>query len=211
MLLEVRKLFAKYEFRPKGVIQVGAHEGQEVDTFLRMGLQHGLFFEPLPEPFADLCKAVSKMKHGRAIQVALGPDDGSVTMSVEHNPLNRGQSSSCLRPKLHTTMSPDVVFDSERSTPQRRLDTVLAELSPADAIFDFLCMDVQGYEGEVLRGAERALLDVKAIITEINCAELYEGCIQVGQLDEYLGSRGFRRFDTYMAHRWWGDALYMRT
>jgi hypothetical protein len=142
--------------------------------------------------------------------VALGPENGHVTMSVENHPENKGMSSSCLRQKLHTKMSPDVVFDRELVVPQRTLDSVLHEVILPGASFDFLCMDVQGYELEVLRGAERTLTGVRAIVTEINLAELYEGCVQVGELDRHLGERGFDRVETHMAHRWWGDACYLR-
>jgi FkbM family methyltransferase len=210
MLVDTAKIFALHRFRPKGVIQVGAHMGQEVDSFVAMGIEDALFFEPLPMPYAELLKKIVKVKRPRAFQVALGPEDGTVTMSVEHHPANKGMSSSCLRPKLHTQMSPDVVFDSELVVPQRTLDGVLKEVEIEGAVFDFLCMDVQGYEGAVLRGAEQTIRGIQAIVTEINCAELYEGCVQVGELDEYLAARGFKRVETYMVHRWWGDACYMR-
>ena len=44
---------------PKGILQVGASFGQEFKHFIDNGVTHGVFVEPLLEPFnhgADICR-----------------------------------------------------------------------------------------------------------------------------------------------------------
>lgn len=215
MLLDVKALFQAHGFKPQGVIQAGAHLGQEVLSFMEMGCKRGIFFEPLPTVLGELKAEVHKVfkDAGVVYAFALGENDGMVTMTTENNAKNRGMSSSCLEPELHPTMSPDIIFDGKLEVPVRKLDAVMSsiELLGHDVSgFDYLCMDVQGYEDRVLRGAEETLRHVRAITTEINRAEIYKGCARLEQLDAYLGERGFRRVALKMAHEWWGDALYLK-
>jgi len=76
----------------------------------------------------------------------------------------------------------------------------------------FTNIDVQGYELEVFKGGTETLKGIDAIYTEINKAELYEGCALVEDLDAFLKLHGFSRVGEwcpYEPHNW-GDALYTR-
>ena len=210
MLLKLDHLFALHGITPRGVLQAGAHIGQEVELFASLGITHGVFFEPLPHIFAELQPKMSLLHSGVAINCALGATSGTVTMHVEEHPRNRGMSSSCLKPNLHTTMSPEVVFSRTLDVPQKPLDHLLNESWFYAENYNYLCMDVQGYELEVLKGATEILPMIEVISTEINTEELYESCVQLPTLDAFLAERGFARISTHMAHKWWGDALYVR-
>ena len=91
------------------------------------------------------------------------------------------------------------------------------QVRPLDEImqgkeFNFLNIDVQGYELEVLRGAEICLENVYYIIVEVNKAELYQGCPMVEEIDDFLSGFGFSRVETEWRHNRekWGDALYVK-
>jgi len=75
---------------------------------------------------------------------------------------------------------------------------------------DFINMDVQGYELEVLKGGEKTLKSVKMVYCEVNRVELYENCVQVEELDAFLVERGFAMREIHWTARAWGDALYVR-
>ena len=54
------------------------------------------------------------------------------------------------------------------------------------------------------------LKDIDAIVTEVSCTELYEGCALIEDLDAFLLKQGFRRVNTIVNMFSWGDALYVR-
>jgi N-acetylglutamate synthase-like GNAT family acetyltransferase len=76
--------------------------------------------------------------------------------------------------------------------------------------FNFLNIDVQGVELQVIRSFGNAIRLMDYIYSEVNEAELYKGCCLVQEIDDYLDVFGFKRAETYMTPKQWGDALYVR-
>ena len=75
--------------------------------------------------------------------------------------------------------------------------------------FNFICIDVQGYELEVFKGATETLKHIDCIFSEVNNIELYEGCATIDKVDEFLGKNNFKRTVTTMVEdNSWGDAVY---
>jgi hypothetical protein len=75
---------------------------------------------------------------------------------------------------------------------------------------NFINIDVQGYELEVFKGSENLLNSIDYIITEVNRDEVYENCVRIESLDEFLSKYGFIRVETDWAGHTWGDALYIK-
>lgn len=71
-------------------------------------------------------------------------------------------------------------------------------------------MDVQGYEGEVLKGATETLKGIDVVYTEVNRGSTYKGNALIEEIDEMLSE--FTRVETYWpSPNWtWGDACYVR-
>ena len=80
---------------------------------------------------------------------------------------NDGQSSSLLKPDLHIKVQPQIEFKEKIKVTVKRFE----DLNINDA--DFLIMDVQGFELEVLKGFGKKLKDVQFIYT-VNRDYLYE-------------------------------------
>ena len=59
--------------------------------------------------------------------------------------------------------------------------------------YNFINIDVQGYELEVFKGSLKTLEKIDYIYSEVNKAELYEGCAQMNELDNFLGEYGFKK------------------
>ena len=76
--------------------------------------------------------------------------------------------------------------------------------------FNFLNIDVQGYELEVLKGGAKTLEGIDYIYTEINRAEVYENTPHVDELDSYLKPYGFIRVESDWTGDTWGDGLYIK-
>jgi hypothetical protein len=76
--------------------------------------------------------------------------------------------------------------------------------------YNFINIDVQGYELEVFKGGTETLKTIDYVYAEINKDELYKGCPMVEDLDVFLETFGFKRNETIMATPTWGDALYIK-
>ena len=98
-------------------------------------------------------------------------------------------SSSIYKPKERLDYHPSVTFDGFE-------DIVIKQFSDLKIRnVNFLNIDVQGYELEVLKGFHN-LDEIKYIKTEVNRKELYENSINVKDLDKYLKNYNFIRVET---------------
>ena len=189
----------------KGCIHIGAHEGQEYPLYKQLGISNLIFYEALPDNFAKLKQNVSNDFWVDIRNIALGNTNGTIEMHLE----DRGLSSSVLKPKHHLEQYPQIKFEKTETVQITRLDDEEFDRS----IYNFINIDVQGYELEVFKGAEETLKHIDLILTEINKEEMYEGCALIGEMDEYMSERGFQRIATYWQQdgETWGDGLYLRT
>jgi FkbM family methyltransferase len=202
MLLSFTGLRKKYNMDVKGIIHVGAHYGEEISEYIENGIQDIVLFEPLSECFDVLAQKVMTLNANiEGHQVALGSAPGTATMYLSDN---EKQSSSILKPKVHLTHHPHVKFNGTEEVEVDLLDN----FDTKD--YNFLNMDVQGYELEVLKGATETLKRVDYVYCEVNRDEVYEGNAYVEELDEFLSSYGMERVETSWEGQIWGDALYVK-
>ena len=202
MLLNLENLKLKYNLNIKGVIHIGAHVGQEMNTYKKINVPNVMFFEPIPSTFNKLKENV--MGEAVLINSALGNFIGEIEMFTET--INGGQSSSVLQPEYHLIQHPDIIFDGNEKVKMTMLDTFIEEKEK----YNFINIDVQGYELEVFKGGSNFLNSIDYIMTEVNRAELYKGCAKIEELDEYLKTYGFERVETNWAGGTWGDAFYIK-
>jgi len=202
MLLSFTALKRKYKMDIKGIIHVGGHYGEEISEYVDNGIQDILIFEPIGENFDVLSERVQDLNANIAgYQVALGSERGEFTMYVSDN---EKQSSSLLKPKVHLTHHPHVKFPSTETVEVHLLDDYDCDNC------NFINMDVQGFELEVLKGGKKTLEHVDYVYCEVNRDEVYENNALVEELDEFLGEYGMKRVETDWAGEIWGDALYIR-
>lgn len=200
--LDLEELVQKYQVKIKGLIHVGAHYGQEYEIYQKLGINNLIFFEPLVHNFEILKTHVGEK--AKLFQLALGNENKKVKMYVES--ANHGMSSSILKPQKHLEQYPQIVFDEEEIVEMVRLDDFLSEKEN----YNFLTIDVQGYELEVLKGSRETLTNISGILTEVNRDELYSNCVRVEQLDDFLKNFDFNRVETNWEGGTWGDAFYLK-
>ena len=212
MLLDLDQLFKKYNLNIDGVIQIGAHFGEEYPLYVKYDIKHILFFEPLENCCNVLVNNVMRYGvEGRNVGLvnsALGSKPGIQTMYVDNM---EGASSSLLKPKQHLEQHPNISFPNRQEVQVITLDSfwdVNTETKLEN--FNFINIDVQGYELEVFKGATKTLESIDYIMTEINNDEVYENCVLVESLDEFLGGYGFKRVETSWAGGTWGDGFYIK-
>lgn len=199
MYFSIEKIINKYKKPIQGVIHVGAHFGEEYNSYIRNGIYEIHFFEASRKNYEKL---ISQVGVSCVYNYALGSQEGEAELFVESS--NQGQSNSLLEPLLHLKQYPQIVFNQREKVNIRRLDYF--EIYTCN----FLNMDVQGFELEVLKGGEKTIEKFDYIYSEVNRAETYKHCAQIHQLDEFLLSKGFRRVETLWSGGIWGDALWVR-
>lgn len=188
----------------KGVVHIGAHYGEEIREYVDNGIQKITVFEPLSKNFEVLAERLQNVNADiQGYQVALGSQKGTATMYLSSN---EAQSSSILKPKEHLEHHPDVTFNGTEEVEV----SVLDDYDLGDV--NFINMDVQGYELEVLRGGKETLNNVDYVYCEVNRGEMYENNAMIDDIDKYLGEYGFERVETYWPETWykWGDAFYIK-
>ena len=178
------------ELRPGAVVvDVGANIGQFAESALAyQPLAQVHSFEPIRAVFETLRARLGGVGDIRCVQAALGNETGSREFVV----LNYDQCSSFLEvgerlregvPEL------DLAADHTEVVQVRRLADYVAEQQLST--IDLLKLDVQGFELEVLRGAEEILPRVQWIYTEAQFQQLYEGGPMFEDLDRFLRPHGF--------------------
>ncbi|AFZ05325.1 methyltransferase FkbM family [Oscillatoria nigro-viridis PCC 7112] len=207
MAIDLQRLCSQYSLTWRGIIHIGAHDGEEITLYQALGTQRVLFVEANPTVFERLKANIAGHRNVQAVNCAIGNYNGTVNLRVT----SFDQSSSILPLKRHQEIYPYIQETHQISVQSRTLDTLLQELEINPEEFNFLVIDIQGAELLALQGSLTVLKHIEAIITEVNYEELYEGCALIDQLDEFLDKQGFERVATATPfHPSWGDAFYVK-
>lgn len=196
----------------KGVLHVGANDGQERDLYAQFGLPV-VWFEALPSIFDELKENLVGYPNQVAVQALLTDRDGEpYTFRIANN---GGASSSILNLKYHKDIWPDVCYVDEISLTSLSLASALTSNSIDVSSYDALIMDTQGSELLVLQGSGTFLDRVKFVKTEAADFEAYENCATVDSIDQFLSGKGFGliRKDRFADHPRLGgyyDVLFER-
>ena len=212
MIFNLKKLLIKYNLTNKGIIHVGGHRGQELITYDKLKFKNIHIFEPLIENFNFLKNISQKLMNSniRLYNIALGSKKKFQTINLSSNNL---ESSSFLKPKKHLLLHPKVTF---KKGPKIKIDK-LDNFNISNC--NFLNIDVQGYELEVLKGSSQTLKVIDYINCEVNCDEVYKDNPLIEEIDKFLFQHGFKRVELIWARSkkkfWkklpWGDAFYIKT
>lgn len=179
----------KYNNEINIVAHVGAHLGQEVNTYLQLDIEKIYLFEPLENVFKELKNNYGKDERIAFYNFALGAKNFSTHFNVSVE--NDGQSSSILEPNLHLRDKKEITFiKSEYQVDVKRFDS-LALKSP-----QFINIDAQGYELEVLKGFGESLHTSKLICCEVNRDLTYQDNALIQEIDTYLKKFSFVRVNT---------------
>lgn len=179
-------------YRIDCILDVGANKGQFVD-YLRQHVEYQgevISFEPIARNAAILSARAATDPRWRVCQFALGRDDAETTLNV----MATDVFSSFLKPTIDGTPA----FKSMNAVSSvelvqiRRLDDVLVELGivPASRSI-FLKLDTQGFDLEVVAGAEKTLNQFKVIQSEVSCIPIYENMPDMHDAIRAFSHRGY--------------------
>jgi FkbM family methyltransferase len=189
------------------VLDIGANEGG-YQRLLRQDVGYTgriVSFEPVPAVYATLAERTRGDPRWTGHRMALGDRDGELVINVTQ----RSTMSSFLA--RDETRLRDLgyahllkVTDIVRTEPVRvcRLDTVYDEVVPdgREARL-FLKCDTQGFDMQVIAGAERSMARVMALQIELSTRPIYAGAPGYLEVLETMGGRGFDVAGIYPVRR----------
>lgn len=197
--------FETYLKDVRGVIHVGAHDGEERGWYTKYpGV---IYFEPDPKVFSRLRENIKYIKNHVAYNVGI---HDTLKEAILHVASNEGLSSSILPLGTHKTHHPKVKYVGTREVKLVRLDEFLQSKNISIDDYNFLNIDVQGVELNVIKSLGELISKIDYIYTEVNWEELYEGCCLINQIDDYLSLYDFERVQTHKTKHMWGDAFYIK-
>lgn len=206
MTLDLKNLHSKYKLNINGVIHIGANKGEEYNLYKILNIKNMVFVEPRPDEFNNLKNKIND-SNCIFIQKALGNKIGIEKMYISYGGGSPGASSSILKPKLHLDLHKKIKFhDSLLEVEMEKLDNLSIDFKK----YNFINIDVQGYELEVFKGGKECLSKIDYIYSEVNRDEVYENCTHINELDIYLKTFGFERVETNWCGNLWGDAFYIK-
>lgn len=165
------------------ILEIGANDGEHTEWML------GLFprceihcFEPEPRAATRFRERMRGRSNVFLHPIALGNEVGfakfyrSSTGSLAPGEFPTGwDGSGSLRPPSgHLQRHPEITFDHVAEVEVQKLDNWICSL-PGERRIDFVWMDVQGAEADVLLGAANTLGRISAIYTEYSNIELFAG------------------------------------
>ncbi|WP_233214716.1 FkbM family methyltransferase [Mycobacterium sp. 4858] len=176
--------------RVSTVLDIGANSGQYAHGLRKAGYKGRIVsFEPLSQPFSILEGRAARDSLWECRRYALGDVDGTISINVAGN---AAESSSVLPMlKSHQDAYPPANYIGTEDVPIYRLDSIASEILGATDIV-FLKIDVQGFEKQVLAGANSTLNDrCIGMQLELSFLPLYEGGMLIPEALELAYSLGF--------------------
>lgn len=145
------KIMRKTLRKDSTCVDVGCHKGEVLEEMLRLAPDGKHFaFEPIPELYQNLRTKFNG--HVKVHQLALSDDAGEVTFQhVVSNPAYSG-----IRKRTYKGDEDIEVIKVQ----QDRLDSIL----PEGVAIDFMKIDVEGAEMQVLKGAKERIRASKPVI-----------------------------------------------
>lgn len=168
---------------PDLVLDIGAAEGTWTrDVMTIFPAARYLLIDPLPENSAALEEAANKASNIQYVNAAIGAKSESLDLYMH------GDQSSFLRSEDFSGRAIRVGV--------RTCDDVLADVSNLPLHPSILMkIDVQGYEVQVLKGAQKTLASCEIVLVEVSTQRVYENSPLAHEVVSYLGERGFCIFD----------------
>lgn len=175
------------------IIEIGCHEGDTTQWLLQAFAQPAIHcFEPDPRAAARFRQTLGGNPHVHLTEAAIGSRDGTATFHMSGgNPSGEAghrdwdASGSLHRPTEHFSKFPWCTFEKSITVPVHTLDSWAREAGIATV--DFIWMDVQGAELDVIEGGAATLERTRFLYTEYGAVELYEGQPSLKRLMHALG------------------------
>lgn len=185
--LKRRKAFLEYHQINK-VLDVGANVGNYGLTLRNIGFKgHIISFEPLNDTYRILEKKSKNDIKWNTYNIALGNFDGESEINIANN-----IDSSSLLDMLpaHLNSAPQSKYIGKQKIIVKKLDDIFNEICKSDDRI-YLKIDTQGFEKQILEGADLALKNITGIQIELSMIQLYKDSLTYFEMIDFLKKYNF--------------------
>lgn len=208
---DLEYIYNKYNINARGIIHIGAHTGEEKNLYDKLNIKNTtIWIEANPDLIISL---KNNVKNDIVINEVISDKEETVKFYITKNleDDNNKQSSSLKQLDYHLIAHPSVILDKEIIVNTITMNKLLSKYNIDITKYNFLNIDTQGNELEVLKGFGNILLKIDYIYTEINIKNLYKNIALLDEIDNFLNKFGFKRVDTSIhEEEGWGQGFYFR-
>ena len=174
---------SKAGLRPRQIFDIGAYRGDFARCCLNVWPKTKVAcFEALENKIVQLKHLEQQNFNVRVFPGLMGAEH------KENVPLHEAETASSVLSEHHDQSFP-VTYHTMR-TVDEIVQRHFEGCSP-----DFLKLDVQGYELEVLKGAEQSLNGMQAILAEVNLLDIHDGVPLLAEVIGWLSKRKWAAYD----------------
>ena len=187
-----------------GVLHIGAHDCEELPFYKEICDAESIIWIDALEFKVNEQKA--KGVKNIFCAIISDKDNEEVNFNVSKN----YASSSILPFGTHTVEHPHIHYIGYIPSKTVTVDTFFQQNNLDPSKYNVWNIDIQGADLLALKGGVNALKHVNVLYLEVNEKELYKGCANVKEIDDYVSQFGFTRVLTEMTIHGWGDAIYVK-
>jgi FkbM family methyltransferase len=169
-------------FIPEHIFDVGAHAGEFARSCRRVWPAAKLTcFEVLPHRVSELRSWCGQNGNAMVIDCLLGADTKDAVA------LHEMETASSVLEEHFPPQGKTTYY------PMQTVDNVVKSFGAKPP--NFLKLDVQGYELEVLRGAQISLPQISALLVETNLIDIHKGAPLLDELITFMNENNFVAYD----------------
>lgn len=203
-------LVAKFLPEDPVIFEAGGHYGDDTIRFAtRWPSGTIISFEPNPHAFAKLLERTKDATNVHVYNLAVNNYNGTAILNVcygtnGNDPIFEGASS---------LLEPSACMRIHYRGPKVKVScVVLDDWCQANNIdhIDFMWLDLEGLELQVLKSSPEILDKVKVIYTETNFFVFRKGATQFNDLRTFLDKSGFKLLSHWYREGLQGDAIFVK-
>lgn len=169
-------------FNPKKIIDIGAYQGEWTEEVITIFPNASfLMAEAMPAKKPYLDKVVEKHKN---VQYEIGVLGSSTGKEIVFHEM---ETASSVLEEYHNDGVKKVI------THTNTLDDLAIAKNFLDV--DLVKLDTQGYELEILKGADKVMNNVQAVLMEISLLDLHKNVPVLADVIVFMKERNFVAFD----------------
>ena len=189
-----------------GIIHVGAHELEELSCYLKRNVTRVIWIEANPEKYELINRKIKNFENMVLGKFAAGSKKCLGNLNLATN----GQSSSLLELGTHLNNYPEVKYNSIIEIEIKKVDEWIDENFNNKHLYNFINIDIQGFELEALKGMANQLRIAEYVYLEVNFEQVYKNCPELRDIEKFLKKFGFSRVALRKTNAGWGDAFYSK-